>query len=1112
MEIEEYFSALENEAKRIYEIARAARRTGLDVSSEVEIPLAKDLATRVEGLVGPAGVADLIREYSQKNHRERVALMVMKDIIEGKLGRFKTDEERAEQCIRTSLTILTEGVTAAGTEGISRVAINSNSDGSRYLSIFFAGPIRSAGGTAAAQAVVLTDYVQKLLGLQIYKPTETEIERYVEEIEIYHNSVTNLQYKPSDDEIRYIVRNCPVCIDGDPTEQIEVAVYKGLDRVKTDRIRSGICLVIGEGIAQKAAKILKFSRKHDIGWEWLEGLIKVEKKGSMEDEKTKPLDKYLGDIVGGRPIFAYPSRAGGFRLRYGRSRNSGIAAKSIHPACMFILDEFPAIGTQFKIERPGKGAAITPCDSIEPPVVRLKNGDVLAVNSPSKAVDLRDEIEEILFLGDILISYGDFSKTNHTLLPAGFCEEWWNLLAIKAGITVDAEKMSVDGLLELSEKNKIPLHPRYTYFYGDISKEELVSLVGWLKTGEVEKIDGLEGRIVPRLILSLAPEKRILEKMCVPHRVVEGKIIINEASALLKTLNFDEIIKLAPEKNSSLELINATAPFPVMDKSRTYIGARMGRPEKAKERLMSPAPHGLVPVGDYGGKTRSIVKAAERGSITLEIPKLQCPGCNQTIFGYKCEKCEQRVEALKTCIKCARNSKGEVCDYCGDKTLPYYKATINMRKVLDDASRKVRERPSPKLKGVIGTTNVNRFFEPLEKALLRAKHSVYVFKDGTIRFDATDAPLTHFRPSEIKTAVSKLRELGYEKDYLGNELKNDNQVVELKPHDILLAETGVEYFINTAKFIDDLLEKFYGLERFYNAQSKNDLVGHLVIGLAPHTSVGVLGRLIGFTGAHVGYAHPYFHTAKRRNCDGDEDTIMLLMDALVNFSKCYLPDKRGSTMDAPMVLNIKIDPSEVDDEVHEMETVSGYPLEFYEATLKRINPKDVDVETVQDRLGKKNDCIDLMFTHDTSAIDSGPKRSRYTQLKTMAEKVECELVLAEKLRTVDERDVAARVLNFHFLRDIYGNLRSFGQQRFRCVECNEKYRRVPLSGKCNKCGGKLLLTVNKGGIEKYLKISKDIAQKYGLSDYLKQRLGLVQKDLDLLFPQEKAQQSLADFM
>jgi DNA polymerase II large subunit len=1112
MEIPEYHTMLEKEANRIYDIAKTVRAKRLDVTTEVEVPLTKDLASRVEGLVGPIGVADIIREYSKTNNREKVALMITNDVVAGKIGDCKTDEKRAEQAVRTSLTIMTEGVTAAGTEGISKITINSNSDGSRYLSVFFAGPIRSAGGTAAAQAVLLTDYAQRLLGLQTFRPTETEVERYVEEINIYHNSITNLQYKPTDDEIRYIARNCPVCVDGDPTEQVEVAVYKGLERVPTDRIRGGICLVISEGIAQKAAKILKFTRKHNLGWDWLEGLIRVEKKTGTEDEKVRPIDKYLGDIVGGRPIFAYPSMPGGFRLRYGRCRNSGIAAKSIHPATMYVLDEFPAVGTQFKIERPGKGAAMTPCDTIEPPVVRLKNGSVLIVESAGKAQELREEIEEILFLGDILISYGDFSKANHQLLPAGFCEEWWDLLAKQHKIDIDPRKVSPGEAVELSEKYKIPLHPKYTYFYDDISKDELVNFAKWMKTGERDELETLDGKATSRLILDVAPEKRILEKLCIPHRVVEGKIIISNALPILKTLNFDEIIRMAPEKGGALDLINATAPFPIMNKSATYIGARMGRPEKAKERMMAPAPHGLIPVGEYGGRTRSIVKAAEHETITLEVPRLVCPKCNKPAFSYVCPECGERVETLRTCVKCGRSSRGELCDYCEEQTVPYYKATINMKKSLERASKNINEKPVAKLKGVLGTTNANRYFEPLEKALLRGKHSVYVFKDGTVRFDATDVPFTHFRPLEIGTSVERLKELGYLHDYLGGDLKDSGQIVELKPQDILISENGENYMMRITNFIDDLLEKFYKLDRFYNVKKREDLVGHFVVGLAPHTSVGVLGRIIGFTKSSVGYAHPYFHTAKRRNCDGDEDTVMLLLDVLINFSKKYLSDRRGSSMDVPLVLNIKIDPREVDDEVHEMEIVDHFPLEFYEATQKRLNPRDVAIETVSHRLGKKNDSSGFRFTHDTTAIDAGPHSSRYVQLKTMAEKVEYELNLAEKIRAVDARDVATRILNFHFLRDIYGNLRSFGQQKFRCVECNEKYRRVPLSGKCNKCGGKLLLTINKGGIQKYLRISQDIAQKYGLSDYLKQRLGLVEKDLELLFPTEKTQHSLSEFM
>ncbi|MGL6299233.1 MAG: hypothetical protein ACRC1M_08730, partial [Methanobacteriaceae archaeon] len=53
----DYFEKLEKETNELYKIANEARSKGFDPEIETEIPLAKDLAERVEGLVGPKGVA-----------------------------------------------------------------------------------------------------------------------------------------------------------------------------------------------------------------------------------------------------------------------------------------------------------------------------------------------------------------------------------------------------------------------------------------------------------------------------------------------------------------------------------------------------------------------------------------------------------------------------------------------------------------------------------------------------------------------------------------------------------------------------------------------------------------------------------------------------------------------------------------------------------------------------------------------------------------------------------------------------------------------------------------------------------------------------------------------
>src|SRR2546428_12698699 len=189
---------------------------------------------------------------------------------------------------------------------------------------------------------------------------------------------------------------------------------------------------------------------------------------------------------------------------------------------------------------------------------------------------------------------------------------------------------------------------------------------------------------------------------------------------------------------------------------------------------------------------------------------------------------------------------------------------------------------------------------PLEMGILHQKYGLHAFKDGTIRFDATNEPLTHFKPKWIAVSIEKLKEMGYTRDYTGKELTSPEQIVELMMQDVISPRDAAQDLVNTAKFIDEELAKLYDLEPFYSISSVDGLAGHLVVGLAPHTSVGIMGRIIGFTDLQVCLASPVWHSAKRRDCDGDADSVMLLMDAFLNFSFDFLPAKIGGLMDAPL--------------------------------------------------------------------------------------------------------------------------------------------------------------------------------------------------------------------
>ncbi|MCD6434053.1 MAG: DNA polymerase II large subunit, partial [Candidatus Diapherotrites archaeon] len=615
--VKEYYKKLLQEIEKAYNVASEARKKGFDVTTEVETKPVSDLADRAETIIGPKGVAKRYRELMKEiGERDKVIFQIFREILEEKWCSIPDREKRLEQAIKTALVLATEGVVVAPLDGVPKVKISKNPDGTEYVDIYYAGPIRAAGGTSAVLPLILGDYARQILNLDRYKPTEDEIERYVEEVKIYE-SIFSRQYKLTDDEVRKIIRGCPVCINGEPTEEKEVVIYRDLPRVHTNKVRGGACLVLSEGIALKAKKILRFAEQLGLDWSWLEEIIKVE-KSSSESISLTPITKYLEGLAAGRPVLAYPLRFGGFRLRYGRTRATGIMCKALHPATMYVLDEFIAVATQLKIERPGKSAGITPCDSIEGPIVKLKNGDVKRIETVKEAIALSNEIEEILFLGDILIPIGDFLYTAHPLPKPGYCEEWWQLELeeiLKKNEKIDAEtrkiaekalkeKITAMEAIELSRKLKIALYPGCYTFIEKLEKEEIVKIAE-----QISNKKNTEGNLTFDLEL-----KPIFEKICLPHKVVRQKIVLDKENSvvfreLFGSKELEYIRKIANNSKDSLEFIEKISGIKVKEKGGTFIGARMGRPEAAGERIMRGSPHVLFPIELYGGSTRSITKA-----------------------------------------------------------------------------------------------------------------------------------------------------------------------------------------------------------------------------------------------------------------------------------------------------------------------------------------------------------------------------------------------------------------------------------------------------------------------------------------------------------------------
>ena len=180
---------------------------------------------------------------------------------------------------------------------------------------------------------------------------------------------------------------------------------------------------------------------------------------------------------------------------------------------------------------------------------------------------------------------------------------------------------------------------------------------------------------------------------------------------------------------------------------------------------------------------------------------------------------------------------------------------FNLKEEVEYAKKNIGENIlSDPLKGVKGMISEVKEIEPLEKGILRAKHDVHIFRDGTSRFELLNAVITHFKPCEINLSVEKVKELGYVRDIHGKEIVDENQIIEIFPQDIIVNDACGDWLVRVSRFCDELLEKFYHQKKFYNAKTKEDLIGHIVLGLAPHTSAAVNSRILGYTKSRLGLA------------------------------------------------------------------------------------------------------------------------------------------------------------------------------------------------------------------------------------------------------------------
>jgi len=127
--IEKYFKDINEEVVQVYDIVNKAKAKGFDPDDKIKIPLAKNMAERVEGLVSTyapeilgTGIVERISELEQKYGSQdwRVALTIAEEVASQKFCKFDDKIRAILAGIRVGFAYVTVGVVSSPLEGLTK--------------------------------------------------------------------------------------------------------------------------------------------------------------------------------------------------------------------------------------------------------------------------------------------------------------------------------------------------------------------------------------------------------------------------------------------------------------------------------------------------------------------------------------------------------------------------------------------------------------------------------------------------------------------------------------------------------------------------------------------------------------------------------------------------------------------------------------------------------------------------------------------------------------------------------------------------------------------------------------------------------------------------------
>ncbi len=1077
-EFTNYVTQIKKSLNNQFSLAQQARNRKYDPRCNVESIITYSVKLRISSIINIAGLEEnLPSNIVFHENSLLLAAEIAKQIVNGyylKLPR----EELILIALQSACVILSQGLISVPEEAIPKIAISEKTS---HLTIFFSNTIRYVPGEVIGLVVLIADYLRRILHLNRFNATPEMIGRYIEELELYYELSDRIPDLKKD-LAKLILQNIGIEISGESYERIEVVKYRNLPPL-SNQLRMGMCVAL-ERFMDNINLITRYKILAEIPeWNWLDRSFHFVKKNKL----------VFGDreIRGTQPLLSKSSGPGGFQLRYGRTRNTGFGSVGVNPATMMLL-KIISPGTSIKIDLIERNLITLPVSSLTGPLVTIEDGSLVRIDNIETFKEYENRIIQIWELGELLLCPDDIPD-QEAFDISSWTEEWWAMEVINASIrkfgsiqnlaralSVDFNilkscldnpsvfKLNPEKVYLISKLTKVPLHPKFSFNWNNIAISDLILLLDHIIKNEEPKIPNNDEM------------KRILSFLGVPFSVSNERIEFDNFQHILtrlkdENLDLDQIINNLSIEDETEEIVSKLIGVPIRSKSKRRLGTQIVRVEKAEPRHINPPSHVLFPIGSLGGSQRNLLKVIKEKAVILNLSNRYCSSCQKTVYYVYCPDCNQETTQK---LLCRNNHTFETknCPVCGNYGVPSKPHSVAFEELLKVNKSDISN--LEKFKAVSYLNTKNKIPENLNKGVLRARHDIYVYKDGTSRFDTTNAPLLCFKPLEVGTSIEDLIRLGYDHDIEGKQLENENQLIELFPYDVIISKSSEKFLLKLTKFIDDELTEFYDLPAYFRLKSFQDLMGSLIVGISPFSKVGVIGRIIGSTTTDVLYAHPVWHKLKGRNCNGDIDSFTLLLDVLINFSEEFIPTTRGGTMDVPMVLNM---PDSWEDlSFYAMSESIPMNLLFFRELKSNPTKKDLLVYKIS------NLNYSYPKIHKIDNI-SGFNISNPLKQSKLISKIQSSLSILKKIQGTQESEFVEKILENDFLEKYNSSLEKFFSQPFRCLRCNRNFRRIPLSGKCSSCGQeKIGLTLSEGWVLRYTQIITQLEENYAssISQYL----------------------------